>query len=136
MRICSNLLNKFLTKKFIFCSLICASKWTENYCEEKKHVASLFTFFKKSLQFAIFFTARCLDVRFCILFVWSSIHSIAIFFFAGLKLGDLVAVFNKGRGETFAVSWQNRKSCVCIKYLTLVRRRKLTPVNFSFLYSM
>ena len=38
--------------------------------------------------------------------------------------------------ETFAVSLQNRKSCVCVKYLILVRPRKLIAVNFTFLYSM
>ena len=62
---------------------------------------------------------------FCILFAWSSFHSIGIYFFAGWKRVDLVVTFNKGREETFAVSLQNRKSCVCIKYLTLVRPQKL-----------
>ena len=54
MPICSHLLKKFLTENFfIFCALICASKKTENYCEEennyflKNNVASLFTFFEK-----------------------------------------------------------------------------------------
>ena len=89
-------------------------------------------FLKKSLQFAIFFIARCLDFEtFCILFVWSLIHSIGIFFFAGRKCVDLVVIFNKGREETFAVFLQKRKSCVCIRYLTLVRPRKLIPVNFA-----
>ena len=66
MRICSHLLNKFLTEKFIFCAL----KWTENYYEEKityslkNYVASLFTFFEKVFGICNFFTARCLDVRF------------------------------------------------------------------------
>ena len=70
MRICSHILNKFLTEKFIFCALICASKWTENYYEEKisyslkNYVASLFTFFEKVFGICNFFTARCLDVRF------------------------------------------------------------------------
>ena len=32
---------------------------------------------------------------FCILFVWSSIHSIGNFFFTGRKCVDLVVIFNK-----------------------------------------
>ena len=58
-----------------------------------------------------------------------------IFFFAGRKRVNLVVIFNKGREETFAVSLQNGKTCVCIKYLTLVRQRKLIAINFTFLYS-
>ena len=50
MWICSKLLNKFFTEKFIFCTMICASKLTENYCEEdnnlKNYVDSLFAFFE------------------------------------------------------------------------------------------
>ena len=61
---------------------------------------------------------------------------IVISFFTGRKCVDMVVTFNKGREKTFAVSLQNRKSCICIKYLTLVRPRKLIPVNFEFLYSM
>ena len=37
MRVCSHLLNKFLTKKFIFCALICASKQTENTVKKKTY---------------------------------------------------------------------------------------------------
>ena len=72
---------------------------------------------------------------FCILFVWRAVHSIAIFF-TGRKCVDLVVIFSKWKEETFAVFLQNRKSCVCIKYLTLVQQQKLIPVNFAFLYSM
>ena len=52
VRICSHLLRNFLTEKFIFCALICASRQTKNYCEEENNlfVASLFTFFEKNLQ--------------------------------------------------------------------------------------
>ena len=39
MRICSHLLKKFLTKKFIFCALICASKYTENLYEEENNLS-------------------------------------------------------------------------------------------------
>ena len=48
MRICSHLLNKFLTEKFIFCVLICASKQTENYSEEENNL-----FFEKLCCFFI-----------------------------------------------------------------------------------
>ena len=44
-------ITKFFTEKFIFCAMICASKLTENYCEEennlKNYVDSLFAFFEK-----------------------------------------------------------------------------------------
>ena len=50
--------------------------------------------------------------------------------------GEDLCWFDKGKEETFAVSLQNRKSCVCIKYLTLARPRKLIAENFTFLYSM
>ena len=50
---------------------------------------------------------------FCILFIWSLIHSIGIFFFAGRRCVDLVVTFNKGREEICAVSLQNRiKLCL------------------------
>ena len=69
MRICSHLLNKFLTKKFIFCALICASRQNTTANMKityflKNYVASLFTFFEKVFANCKFFTARCLDVRF------------------------------------------------------------------------
>ena len=69
---------------------------------------------------------------FYILFVWSSIHGIGIFFFAGKKCVDLIVIFSKGRKEGFAVSLQNRKSCVYIKYLTLIRPWKLIAMNLIF----
>ena len=45
---------------------------------------------------------------------------------------ELVVIFNKGWEETFMVSLQNCRSCVCIKYLTLVRPRKLIPWVLRF----
>ena len=42
---------------------------------------------------------------------------------------------DKGMKQTFG-SLQNRKNCVCIKYLTWVRPRKLIAINSAFLYSM
>ena len=85
-------------------------------------------FSKKYLQFANFLP---LGVG-----IWYLGVSIGIFFFAGRKCVDLVVIFNKGREEHFAVSLQNRKDCVCIKYLILVQPRKLIAVNFTLLYSI
>ena len=52
MRICSHLLNKFFTKNFSFCALICASRQKTTIKMKitnflKNYVASLFTFFEK-----------------------------------------------------------------------------------------
>ena len=79
-----------------------------------------------------FFTSRCLDERFwdLLYFIcWRAIHSIAIFF-TGRKCVDLVVIFNKWREETFVVFLQNRKSCVYIKYLTLVQPQKFLYTCF------
>ena len=114
----------------------------------KYYAASSFTFFEKVFAIYKFFTARCLDIRLWDLFylrpfvsfVWISVHSIRIFFLLGKKV-DLVVIFNKGRKESFAVSLQNRRSCVCIKHLTLVlprnllfharRKMHITPVSLK-----
>ena len=48
MRICSQLLNKFLKENFVFCALICTSVWTENYSEEENNL-----FFEKLSCFFI-----------------------------------------------------------------------------------
>ena len=80
MQICSHLLNKFLTKKFIFCALICASKWTENYREEENNLffekLLLYSHFSKNSKICKFFTAWCLDVTpflFCLFEVQSTL---------------------------------------------------------------
>ena len=99
---------------------------------------SLFTFFEKIFAICIFFIAWYLDVRFCDLlhlFVSSTFHRVGISFFAVRKCVDLVVIFNKGRGVTFAVFLQNcKKLCLHKKYLTLVRPRELITINFTFLY--
>ena len=141
-QMCSHLLKEFLTEKFIFCALICASKLTDNYCGEENNLffeklLLLYSHFMKShsIFLPLGVQMQCFET-FCILFVWSSIDSIGIFFLAGRKCVDLVVIFNKERKETFAVSFQNRKSCVCIKYLTLAQTRKLIAMNFTFSYLM
>ena len=51
-------------------------------------------------------------------------------YFIGLKFYQQLFLTREGK-KLFAVSLQNRKSCVCIKYLTLVWPRKLIAVNFT-----
>ena len=71
-----------------------------------------------------FFTASFLERKvlrpFVFLLISSAIHSISILSSGVRKCVDLKAIYTKGREETFAVSLQNRKGCVCLKYLTLV----------------
>ena len=142
MRICSHLLNKFLTEKFMFCALICASRQNSTANIKitfilKNYVVSLFTLFEKVCAFCNLFTARCLDVRFWDLLYFTCLKFNPQHWYLLLrrrKCVDIVVIFNKGKEETFAVFLQNRKSCVYIKHLTLVQPRKLIPVNFAFLY--
>ena len=140
----SHLLNKFLKEKFIFLHWFVQVNRQKTAVKKKityflkSYVASLSTFFEKVFAISKFFTALCLDVRcwdFLYFICLSSVHSIGIFLFARRKCVELVNVFNK-REETFAVSLLNRKSCVCRKYLTLFRPRKLISESFAFLYSM
>ena len=140
----SHLLNKFLTEKFIFLHWFVQVNWQETALKKKityflkTYVASLSTFFEKVFAVSKFFTAQCLDVR-----CWDFLYFICLKFSPQYWYLPLCkekmcwfGVFNKKREETFAVSLQNRKSCVCIKYLTLFRPRKLISVSFAFLYSM
>ena len=105
MRICSHLLKKFLTEKFIF---LCIG--LRKYIDRKllwkrkiffwKIIASLFTFLEKVFPICNFFTAWCLDVRFWDLLYFICLkfkHSIGIFFFAERKCVYLVVIFIKGR---------------------------------------
>ena len=125
-----------LMENFIFCTLTWTSKLPKKYREEENNlffwkIICFFiqNFWKSLCNLRILYRLvfRCKVLRpFVFLFVWSSIHSIGIFFFAGRKCVDLVVIFNKGREETFAVSLQYRKSCVCIKYLTYLASKYLT----------
>ena len=69
------------------------------------------------------------------LFVWSIIHSIRICFSQGEKCVDLVIIFNKRRKVAFAVSLQNRKTCVCIKYLKFGSTTTVNCREFYFFYT-
>ena len=135
MRICSHFLNKFLTENFSVHWFMQVNRQKTTVKKKityflKNYVASLFTFFEKVFAICKFFTARCLDVRF-----WDLLYFICLkfnpqYWYLLLCRGeyvDLVVIFSKGKEETFMVSLQNCKSCVCIKYLTLVRPRKLIP---------
>ena len=91
----------------------------------KNYVASLFTFFKKSFAICKFLALGGYCLKFNPQYWYLLLRSEKI-------CVDLVDILNKGREKTL----QNRKSCVCIKYLTLVRLQKLIPVNFAVLYWM
>ena len=140
----------FYTNMFIFAKMILNGKvhffvhWFMQVNKQKTTVKKKIAYFskimlllysqflKRFLQFAIFFTTRCLDVRF-----WDLLYFIHLMFnpqywYLLLHFVDLVVIFNKGREETFAVSLWNCKSCVCIKYLTLVQPRRLIAMNFTF----
>ena len=100
----------------------------------KNCVTSLFTFFEKVFDSCKFFTAvfRCKVLR--TVFYSFEVQSTVLVAseFPGRKNVDLVLTFNKEREETFTVSLQNRKSCVCLKYLTLVG--STTKVNCHEFY--
>ena len=144
MRICSHLLNKFLTEKFIFCALICASKQTENYCEEENNLffeklcCFFIHIFRKSLcnlQMFYHWVFKCKVLRPFVFYLFE-VQSTVLVSSSSQGENVLIQQLFLTREETFSVSAQNRKSCVCIKYLTLVRPQKLIPVNFAFLCSM
>ena len=81
----------------------------------KNYVAYLFTFFK-FMQIFYVSVCRCKILRpFIFSFVWSSIHSIGIFF-ARRKYADLVVISNIGRGGNFCGIFTISQSCVYIKY--------------------
>ena len=98
MWICSYLLNKFLRKSSFFVYWFVQLNKQKTTLKKKisyflkNCVASLFIFLEKVFAICKFFTAWCFET-FCILFIWSSIHSIGIFF-AGRKCVDLVVIFN------------------------------------------
>ena len=145
MRIYSHLLNKQLTEKIHFLHWFVLVRRQKSTVKKKKtyflkkYVASLFTFSKKVFAIFKFFTAWYLNERF-----WNFLYFICLkfdpqdryFLFAGRKCVHLAVLFNERREETFAVSLQNRKSCVYINYLPLFRPQKLISVNFALLYSM
>ena len=140
----SHLLNKFLTEKLIFCVLICASKQTENYSEELifwiKLCCLFIHMFQKSLCNLQNFYLSLFRHKVLRPFVFCSKFNpqYCIFFFPGRKCVDLLVIFNKGREETFAVSLQNHKTCICIKYLTLFDHKSCHKNcrEFYFFYLM
>ena len=87
-------------------------------------------FFKKSLQFANFLRSFFTDLFY---FICLKFNPQYWYLLRREKIIDLVVIFKE---QSFAVSLQNRKSRVRIKYLTLVRAQKLIAMNFTFLYSI
>ena len=94
---------------------------------------------KMSLQFANFYRSvfSCKVLR-PFAFYFFEVQSAVLVFSSWQGENLLLAViFKKGREELLQkVFLQNRKSCVWIRHLLLVRPRKLISVNFKFLYSM
>ena len=100
----------------------------------KNYVSSLFTFSKKVYDLQIFYhlVFRCKVLRPAVFYLFEVQSAVLASSSQGGGCVDLVVIFNKGREETFMASLQNCKSCVCIKYLTLVRPRKLIPWILRF----
>ena len=83
----------------------------------KNYVSSLAKFFEKFFAICEFFyrsVLKCKVLKSLIfLFVWSSIHSIGIFFFAGRKYVDLVVISNIERGRNFCGTFtKSQKLCL------------------------
>ena len=98
MRMCSHLLNKFLTKKFICCVLICTGKYTENYCEEENN------FFKKKLScFFIHIFRRCLcnlPIFYCLVFRCKVLRPFKFYLF---EVQSIVLVYSSSPGENVLI---------------------------------
>ena len=73
---------------------------------------------------------------FCVLFVWISIHSIGIFFFAGGECVDLVVISNKGREENLMGIFTKLQKLCLHKIFNISSTTKINFVNFAFLYSI
>ena len=129
MRIC-----KLLTKKFIFCALICVSRLKTTAKMKKtfwKFMLLLYShYFKKSFQFENFYRSVFRRKILKPLFVWSSIHSIGIFFFAGRKCVDLVVIFNKGREKNFCGIFTKLKKLCLHKIFNIGLTTKVNSREF------
>ena len=139
MRICSHLLNKFLTEKFIFCAWICASKQTEKYSEEENNLffeklcCFFINIFRKSFYRSVF---RCKVLRPFVFYLFEVQSTVLVPSSSQGEKGLIWQLFLTREGQNILVPLQNRKNCVCIKYLMLVGPLKLIAVNFTFLHSM
>ena len=100
----------------------------------KNYVSSLFTFSKKVYNLQIFYhlVFRCKVLRPVVFYLFEVQSKVVASSSQVGECVDSLVIFNKGREETFMASLQNCKSCVCIKYLTLVRPRKLIPWVLRF----
>ena len=142
MRICSHLPKRFFTENLFFCALSrqkTTVKKKITYFFEKSCCLFVRIFWKKLCNLRIFYRSvfRCKVLKpFVILFAWSSIHGIDIFFFVWKKYLDLVVISNKARGRNFCSMFTKSQKLCLHKYLTLVWPLKLIALNFTFLYSV
>ena len=138
MRICSHLLNKFLTEKFIFCALICASKQTENYCEEGNNLffqkLCCFFIFEKVFAICNFFyhlVFRCKVLRPFVFYLFEVQSTVlASSSSQGEKEGVLIQLLfltREGKGRNFYDIFIKLQKLFAKKYLILARSGKLIP---------
>ena len=124
MRTCSHLLDIFSMEKFVHWFVQVHRQKTTLKKKTyflKNHVASLFTFFEKVFAICKYFTTRCLDVRF-----WGLLYVICLNFSPQYwylllrreKMRWFNSYFWQGKGRNFGGTLQNRKRCLCVKYLT------------------
>ena len=85
---------------------------------------------------------------FSILFAWSSIYSVGIFFFAGRKCVDLVVTFKQGKGRNFGgIFTKFQKLCLhkifnigsttkvnCIFLFYIQCKMHITPVSLKIIH--
>ena len=129
-------------KKFIFCALIFANKQTENYCEEENNL-----FFEKLCCFFIhiFWKSLCYLRIFQHLVLRCKVLRTFLFYLFEIQSPVLVSPSSEGenvliwqlllkrdRKKLLRYLYKIAKSCIYIKYLTLVRPRKLIHMNFAF----
>ena len=150
MRVCSYLLNKFLTENSIFVHLILQVNRQKTTMKKKitflkNYVPFLFTFYEK--VFAIskisnFYRSvfRCKVLRLFVFYLFEVQSTVTVSSSSQRENVLIQYLFLTREGEKllrylYKIT-KNQKSCVCIKYLTLVRPRKLISVNLAFLYPM
>ena len=112
MRICSQLLKKFLTEKFIFLHWFVPVNRQKNTAKKKityflkKHVTSLFTFLQKVFAICKFFTLVFYGP---FLFYLFEVQSTVLYLLRREKIIDLVVIF---KGTIFCrIFTKSQKSC-------------------------
>ena len=97
MLMCSHLLKEFLTEKFIFCALICASKLTDNYCGEENNL-----FFEKLLLlYSHFMKSLCnLQIFYLLVFRCNVLRPSVFYLF---EVQSTVLVSSSSQGENVLI---------------------------------